>query len=109
MRTAKKLKEAESRRVANAVLLCLVLAGILSSFPHHASEAHMAYIGPGAGFAFLGSFLTLIAGFVLGLVSFLLLAVSDGLAAGAPAQRFSSCSREEGHLSRAGWPGPAAH
>jgi predicted AlkP superfamily phosphohydrolase/phosphomutase len=31
----------------------------------------MAYIGPGAGFAFLGSFLTLAAGFFLSLVSFL--------------------------------------
>jgi predicted AlkP superfamily phosphohydrolase/phosphomutase len=33
---------------------------------------HLAYIGPGAGFAFLGSFLTLIGGLFLGLVSVLL-------------------------------------
>ncbi len=71
MRTCKEAERSRISGVANVVLLCLVLAGILSSFPHHASEAHMAYIGPGAGFAFLGSFLTLIAGFVLGLVSFL--------------------------------------
>jgi predicted AlkP superfamily phosphohydrolase/phosphomutase len=41
----------------------------------HAAEAayggsiHLAYIGPGAGFAFLGSFLTVIGGIVLGLIS----------------------------------------
>ena len=33
---------------------------------------HLAYIGPGAGFAFLGSFLTLLAGFLMSVVSFLL-------------------------------------
>ena len=32
----------------------------------------LAYIGPGAGFAFIGSFLTLLAGFLLGAVSVLL-------------------------------------
>ncbi len=31
-----------------------------------------AYIGPGAGFAFLGSFLTLVAGFFLSLLSLLI-------------------------------------
>jgi predicted AlkP superfamily phosphohydrolase/phosphomutase len=41
----------------------------------HAAEAafggtiHLAYIGPGAGFAFLGSFLAVIGGIVLGLIS----------------------------------------
>ena len=33
---------------------------------------HLAYIGPGAGFAFLGSFLTLLGGLFLGLISVLL-------------------------------------
>ena len=33
---------------------------------------HLAYIGPGAGFAFLGSFLTLLGGLILGLISVLL-------------------------------------
>src|ERR1019366_650614 len=33
---------------------------------------HLAYIGPGAGFAFLGSFLTLLGGLLLGLISVLL-------------------------------------
>ncbi len=32
---------------------------------------HFAYIGPGAGFAFLGSFLTLLAGLVMSVLSFL--------------------------------------
>ena len=32
----------------------------------------LAYIGPGAGFAFLGSFLTLLGGILLGLASLLL-------------------------------------
>ena len=32
----------------------------------------LAYVGPGAGFAFLGSFLTLIAGFFLSVFSLLL-------------------------------------
>jgi hypothetical protein len=33
---------------------------------------HLAYVGPGAGFAFLGSFLTLLGGLLLGLISVLL-------------------------------------
>jgi predicted AlkP superfamily phosphohydrolase/phosphomutase len=33
---------------------------------------HLAYIGPGAGFAFLGSFLSLLGGLLLGLISVLL-------------------------------------
>ena len=32
----------------------------------------LAYIGPGAGFAFLGSFLSILGGVLLGLISFLL-------------------------------------
>ena len=32
----------------------------------------LAYIGPGAGFAFLGSFFTLLGGILLGLVSILM-------------------------------------
>ena len=35
-------------------------------------DFQMAYIGPGAGFAFLGSFLSLLAGFALSITSFLL-------------------------------------
>ena len=32
----------------------------------------LAYVGPGAGFAFIGSFLSLLAGFLLGAASILL-------------------------------------
>ena len=35
-------------------------------------STHLAYIGPGAGFAFLGSFLTLLFGFLMSVVSFLI-------------------------------------
>lgn len=38
--------------------------------PHH-SQMQIAYIGPGAGFAFLGSFLTVVLSFLASLVSFL--------------------------------------
>jgi predicted AlkP superfamily phosphohydrolase/phosphomutase len=37
-----------------------------------ASDLHLAYVGPGAGFAFLGSFLTLLIAFVLGALSILI-------------------------------------
>src|SRR5260221_100462 len=54
----------------------LILAIALSlCHPHHthpdANAVTQAYIGPGAGFAFLGSFLTLLGGFFLSLVSIL--------------------------------------
>jgi len=41
-------------------------------FHPHGGAAQLAYIGPGAGIAFLGSFLTLIAGFFLSLLSLFL-------------------------------------
>ena len=46
------------------------LAGLVPAClaPH---SVHFAYIGPGAGFAFLGSFLTLVAGFLMSVFSFL--------------------------------------
>lgn len=61
------------RSLAVAVLsaaFVVLVACILH--PHqHTGGMQLAYIGPGAGFAFLGSFLTLAAGFFLSLVSFL--------------------------------------
>jgi predicted AlkP superfamily phosphohydrolase/phosphomutase len=56
------------KKLRPAVHLALALAwlALLLSHPH---SAQMAYVGPGAGFAFLGSFLTLIAGFFLSLLS----------------------------------------
>lgn len=71
MRTSRQSEKTRISAVTNGVLLCLVVAGFACSFQHHAGETQVAYIGPGAGFAFLGSFLTLVAGFFLGLVSFL--------------------------------------
>src|SRR5579871_4353134 len=52
------------------VLALAAIASILFQ-PHH-SGIQAAYIGPGAGIAFLGSFLTLIAGFFLSVFSLLL-------------------------------------
>jgi len=50
----------------------LIVVAVLSLWhPHHAKSVEFAYIGPGAGFAFLGSFLTLLGGFFLSVVSIL--------------------------------------
>jgi predicted AlkP superfamily phosphohydrolase/phosphomutase len=57
--------------LARGLSLLLIAACVLSLFHHHAGEMQVAYIGPGAGFAFLGSFLTLAASFFLSLVSLL--------------------------------------
>ncbi|HEX8984675.1 MAG TPA: alkaline phosphatase family protein [Bryobacteraceae bacterium] len=59
------------RREAAVLFLC-VLCAWLGSRGHADAPAQFAYIGPGAGFAFLGSFLTLIAGVFLGALSLLL-------------------------------------
>lgn len=48
-----------------------VLAALAFAYSHSHS-AQLAYVGPGAGFAFLGSFLTLVAGFFLSVFSLLL-------------------------------------
>lgn len=68
-----------SRRSSWIGTLVFVLAVAAWLCPHPASHPpggpqplDLAYIGPGAGFAFLGSFLTLVAGFFLSLFSFLL-------------------------------------
>jgi predicted AlkP superfamily phosphohydrolase/phosphomutase len=67
-----------SRRSSWIGTLVFVLAVAAWLCPHPASHPpggpqplDLAYIGPGAGFAFLGSFLTLVAGFFLSLFSFL--------------------------------------
>jgi predicted AlkP superfamily phosphohydrolase/phosphomutase len=52
-------------------LVLIVVAAISLWHPHHAKSVEFAYIGPGAGFAFLGSFLTLLGGFFLSVVSLL--------------------------------------
>jgi len=53
-----------------ALVAALWLAGTLGT-PEHAQGTQLAYIGPGAGFAFLGSFLGLLSGFALTVVSIL--------------------------------------
>jgi len=57
--------------VARAALGALALAAVVWTWRHPA-ETQWAYVGPGAGFAFLGSFLSLLAGFVLSAFSLLL-------------------------------------
>lgn len=49
--------------------LAIAAVAALHSHPH---SIHFAYIGPGAGFAFLGSFLTLLAGLFMSVLSVLL-------------------------------------
>jgi predicted AlkP superfamily phosphohydrolase/phosphomutase len=51
-------------------LCILVLAALYAHWHPHATQ--LAYIGPGAGFAFLGSFLTLAAGLFMSVLSLLL-------------------------------------
>jgi len=50
------------------ILLLLLWIGLHTPNPH----AQLAYVGPGAGFAFLGSFLTIVTGFILSLFSLVL-------------------------------------
>jgi len=57
--------------IRGALGACLVLA-VVFAIPHSTHHTvDLAYIGPGAGFAFLGSFLTLLGGFFLSMVSLL--------------------------------------
>jgi predicted AlkP superfamily phosphohydrolase/phosphomutase len=61
---------------AGALVFALLVAALLclhsnSHAPAGPQHLQWAYIGPGAGFAFLGSFLTLVAGFFLSLLSLL--------------------------------------
>ena len=53
------------------ILLLLLWIGLHTADPK-STHVQFAYVGPGAGFAFLGSFLTLIAGFFLSVFSLLL-------------------------------------
>lgn len=55
-------------------ILFVTLATVILLFEHREtpqSQTQLAYIGPGAGFAFLGSFLTVVLSFFASLVSFL--------------------------------------
>jgi predicted AlkP superfamily phosphohydrolase/phosphomutase len=58
------------RFVRDAFRFTLVVAALAFAYLHpHSTQ--LAYVGPGAGFAFLGSFLTLVAGFFLSVFSLL--------------------------------------
>jgi len=58
-----------SRGLGAAVPLAILVFSLVHGHAH--SGATLAYIGPGAGFAFLGSFLSIVAGFFLTLASLL--------------------------------------
>jgi predicted AlkP superfamily phosphohydrolase/phosphomutase len=60
-------------RPFHAIFAALFTALSILEIARHGggSTAHLAYIGPGAGFAFLGSFLAVIGGVLLGLISVL--------------------------------------
>ncbi|HEY7680245.1 MAG TPA: hypothetical protein VIC04_06960, partial [Terriglobia bacterium] len=64
--------ESDSRRsaLAAAVWTAAAFAAALSQ-QHAPGGADLAYIGPGAGFAFLGSFLAILASLVLSALSLL--------------------------------------
>jgi predicted AlkP superfamily phosphohydrolase/phosphomutase len=59
-------------RLPLIVLVAVAAASLYLQRQAGAGAAQLSYIGPGAGFAFLGSFLTLVAGFFLSVFSFLL-------------------------------------
>lgn len=62
----------EGWRSRCVVMLLLIIATLWSRHGGNQHSVELAYIGPGAGFAFLGSFLALVAGFFLTLFSLLL-------------------------------------
>ena len=63
------------------------------SFPFH---PELAYIGPGAGFAFLGSFVSILGGVLLGLDQLLLWPVRMACGARSPGGRDTSTPRSKG-------------
>src|SRR5436309_2065144 len=62
------MRQRVARRQVGATLL---LAALVISWIHSRGDASLAYVGPGAGFALLGSFLTLLASVFLTVCSFL--------------------------------------
>lgn len=54
-----------------SAITAVLLAAGLFCLRHHSTAAHLAYIGPGSGFAFVSSFLTLLLGFFASVLSFL--------------------------------------
>jgi len=71
-RRCTKTGKSTGRNAYSTVLLLVICTLTLMRHQGHAHTGlELAYIGPGAGFAFLGSFLTLITSLLLSLVSFL--------------------------------------
>ena len=62
---------ANSTAARYALFLSICTLALMRPHGHGHAGLELAYIGPGAGFAFLGSFLTLITSLLLSLVSFL--------------------------------------
>jgi predicted AlkP superfamily phosphohydrolase/phosphomutase len=60
------------RTLLEGVVTLALLLGALSATPETTADLRLAYVGPGAGFAFLGSFFTLLMAFVLGALSILI-------------------------------------
>src|SRR5215469_17353734 len=58
------------KKIFNFALLAVSVAYLFGHHSHH-QGVYLAYVGPGAGFAFLGSFLSLLAGFFLSVASLL--------------------------------------
>jgi len=65
------MKALPRRSASLEIAAVLLIAGLLTARHPHAAT-HLAYVGPGAGFAFLGSFLTTLIGLFLSLISLLL-------------------------------------
>ncbi|MGI9070612.1 MAG: alkaline phosphatase family protein [Bryobacteraceae bacterium] len=63
---------ARPRRFAILFVALVTVALLFEYREPHQSQTQLAYIGPGAGFAFLGSFLTVVLSLLASLVSFLL-------------------------------------
>src|SRR5436305_9887619 len=60
------------RRLATLLIALVTIILRLAFRDAHDSQTQLAYIGPGAGFAFLGSFLTIVLSLLASFVSFLL-------------------------------------
>ena len=58
-------------RYLKEALECAVAVAAVAALNSHPHSAQFAYVGPGAGFAFLGSFLTLAAGLFMSVLSLL--------------------------------------
>ena len=96
------MKPPEPSWLSIATLVGLCCAGLWVRPDAGPEEMRLAYIGPGAGFAFLGSFLSLLSGFVLECGFASALAVPHGLAHIEEAAGFPKGAGKADDLSRTG-------